>query len=242
MALASDEEYIVDYLEGDNFPDPRLSLDEGLVAYGGNLDSETILSAYKQGIFPWYSPGDPLLWWSPNPRLVLYTDNFKVRKSFARVLRSGKYSVKFDTSFEDVINSCATIKREGQDHTWIVPEMIEAFVKLHKDGFAHCVEVYYEDKLVGGLYGLAIGKAFFGESMFSKKSDASKVAFKALSDVLGNRGYDFIDCQMKTDHMVSLGAKVVHRNRFLDELQETITKPTDLGSWQDFIWEYEDGK
>lgn len=233
---------IIDELNGTNFPDPRDFYDDGLLAYGGALDTQTLIAAYRQGVFPWYSPGDPILWWSPNPRLVLYPHEFKLRKSFARVLRSNKFEIKFDNAFEEVIRSCASVKRVGQDHTWIVPDMIEAYIKMHKEGYAHSVEVYFEGTLVGGLYGIAIGRAFFGESMFSKKSDASKVAFKALSDVLGNRGYDFIDCQMKTDHMVSLGAKVVQRDTFLDELKNSIVKPTDLGSWEDFRWEYEDGK
>ena len=141
-----------------------------------------------------------------------------------------------------MIRYCALVPREGQNSTWITNEMIEAYRHLHEEGYAHSVEVYKEGELVGGLYGVAKGKAFFGESMFSLVPDASKVAFKALSDVLGRRGYDFIDCQMKTDHMVSLGAQVVERDIFLDALEETIEKPTDLGSWQHFKWEYEDGK
>jgi leucyl/phenylalanyl-tRNA--protein transferase len=134
------------------------------------------------------------------------------------------------------------VPREGQNSTWILDEMIEAYIRLHEEGFAHSVEVYKEGELVGGLYGIAYGRAFFGESMFSLVPDASKVAFKALSDVLGSRGYDFIDCQMKTDHMMRLGAEVVERDNFLDALEETIEKPTDIGSWQNFKWEYEDGK
>jgi leucyl/phenylalanyl-tRNA--protein transferase len=201
-----------------------------------------LIAAYKKGIFPWYAQGDPILWWSPNPRLLLYPANFKVRKSFRRVLRSGKFTVTFDKRFSDVIKQCATVYREGQESTWIVPEIKEAYIRLHEEGVAHSVEVYKEGKLVGGLYGLALGKAFFGESMFSFVPDASKVAFKALSDVLGSRGYDFIDCQMKTDHMIGLGAEVVERDIFLDALEETLEKPTDLGSWQHFTWEYKDGK
>ena len=225
-----------------DFPDPRSASDEGLLAYGGDLSSSRILNAYKQGIFPWYSQGDPILWWSPNPRLILFPHNFKVKKSFRRVLRSGKFSVTFDERFSDVIRYCATVPREGQNSTWILPEMEEAYIRLHEEGFAHSVEVYKEEKLVGGLYGVSIGKAFFGESMFSLVPDASKVAFKALSDVLGSRGYDFIDCQMKTDHMIRLGAEVVKREIFLDMLENTLKKFTDSGSWQHIKWEYHDGK
>ena len=222
------------------FPDPRMASDEGLLAYGGDLSSHRLLFAYKKGIFPWYSKDDPILWWSPNPRLVLYPEKFKVQKSFRRVLRSGKFTVTFDKNFSEVIMHCATVHREGQETSWIVDEIIEAYTQLHEEGFAHSVEVHKDGMLVGGLYGVAFGKAFFGESMFSLVPDASKVAFKALSDVLGSRGYDFIDCQMKTDHMVRLGAEVVERDIFLDALEVTIHKSCDVGSWQTFNWEYKE--
>jgi len=242
MSSGMEEDYYVPPLSkySSTFPDPRYAPDEGLLAYGGDLSSHRLLFAYKKGIFPWYSKDDPILWWSPNPRLLLYPDKFIVRKSFRRVLRSGKFTVTFDTHFSEVITYCATVYREGQEASWIVDEIIEAYTRLHEEGFAHSVEVHKDGKLVGGLYGIAFGKAFFGESMFSLVPDASKVAFKALSDVLGSRGYDFIDCQMKTDHMVRLGAEVVERNIFLDALEVTIEKPTDLGSWQTFHWEYKE--
>ncbi len=243
-SISEEDQYYIHPLSQDSleFPDPRLASDEGLLAYGGDLSSERLLTGYKKGIFPWYSQGDPILWWSPNPRLILYPSKFKVRKSFRRVLRSGKFTVTFDKRFSEVIRYCANVPREGQHSTWIVNEMIEAYIRLHEERFAHSVEVYKEGELVGGLYGISLGKAFFGESMFSLVKDASKVAFKALSDVLGRRGYDFIDCQMKTDHMVSLGAEVIERDLFLDALEEAIEKTTDFGSWQHFKWEYEDGK
>ena len=245
MASISEEDhYYIPPLskKASSFPDPRLASDEGLLAYGGDLSSERLLFAYKKGIFPWYSKHDPILWWSPNPRLLLYPEKFKVRKSFARVLRSGKFIVTFDTHFPEVIRQCASVYRKEQESTWIVDEILEAYIKLHEEGFAHSVEVHKDGKLVGGLYGVAFGKAFFGESKFSLVSDASKVAFKALSDVLGSRGYDFIDCQMKTDHMIGLGAEVVERDLFLDSLELAIQKPIDLGSWQNFTWEYDNGK
>ena len=240
MSSGMEEDYYVPPLSkySSTFPDPRYAPDEGLLAYGGDLSSHRLLFAYKKGIFPWYSKDDPILWWSPNPRLVLYPDKFIVRKSFRRVLRSGKFTVTFDKHFSEVITHCATVYREGQEASWIVDEIIEAYTRLHEEGFAHSVEVHKDGKLVGGLYGIAFGKAFFGESMFSLAPDASKVAFKALSDVLGSRGYDFIDCQMKTDHMIRLGAEVVERDIFLDALEITIEKPTDFGQWHDFNWDY----
>ncbi len=242
MDEAIEEDYYVPPLSkySSTFPDPRYAPDEGLLAYGGDLSSHRLLFAYKKGIFPWYSEGDPILWWSPNPRLLLYPHKFKMRKSFKRVLRSGKFTVTFDKHFSEVIGHCASVYREGQEASWIVPEIIEAYTRLHEEGFGHSVEVYLDGKLVGGLYGLAFGKAFFGESMFSLVSDASKVAFKALSDVLGDRGYDFIDCQMKTDHMIGLGAEVVDRDIFLDALEVAITKETDFGKWHDFNWTYKE--
>ena len=238
--MFEDENYYIPPLSkySSAFPDPRFASDEGLLAYGGDLSSHRLLFAYKKGIFPWYSKEDPILWWSPNPRLLLYPEKFKVRKSFKKVLRSGKFTVSFDNHFEEVIGHCASIYREGQEASWIVEEVIEAYTRLHNEGFAHSVEVYEENKLVGGLYGIAFGKAFFGESMFSLTSDASKVAFKALSDVLGSKGYDFIDCQMKTDHMVGLGAEVVQRDVFLDALAMSIDKSTDIGAWHDWSWSY----
>jgi leucyl/phenylalanyl-tRNA--protein transferase len=243
MASMNDEEnyYIPPLSKYDsNFPDPRLASDEGLLAYGGDLSSHRLLFAYKKGIFPWYAEGDPILWWSPNPRLLLYPDKFKLRKSFRRVLRSGKFSVTFDKHFDEVISHCSTVYREGQETSWIVPDIVEAYTRLHEEGFGHSVEVHLDGKLVGGLYGIAFGKAFFGESMFSLVPDASKVAFKALSDVLGDRGYDFIDCQMKTDHMIGLGAEVIDRDIFLDALNLTIEKETDFGKWHDWHWKYKE--
>ena len=242
MSEGMEEEYYVPPLSkySSTFPDPRYAPDEGLLAYGGDLSSHRLLFAYKKGIFPWYSKDDPILWWSPNPRLLLYPNKFIVRKSFRRVLRSGKFTITFDRYFTEVITHCATVYREGQEASWIVDEIIEAYTRLHEEGFAHSVEVHKDGELVGGLYGIAYGKAFFGESMFSLVSDASKVAFKALSDVLGSKGYDFIDCQMKTDHMVRLGAEVVDRDIFLDALEETIDKPMDFGKWHDWHWEYKE--
>jgi len=222
------------------FPNPRYAPKEGLLAYGGDLDPNRIIAAYKRGIFPWFNEGDPILWWSPDPRLVLYPKELKVSKSFRRVLRNREYKVVFDANFKEVIYNCAKIKRKGQRGTWLIEPMQEAYIELFKRGFAHSVEVYEKDELIGGLYGLALGRAFFGESMFSLKKDASKIALKALSDVLASRGYDFIDCQVPTDHLQRMGAKLISRDQFLDELEEALKKESDLGSWHNFRWEYKD--
>ena len=242
MSSIFDEDCLIPPLGYSNsFPNPRHAADEGLLAYGGDLSPNRLLSAYRKGIFPWFNATDPILWWSPNPRMLLYPDGFKLSKSFKRVLKNGNFSVKFDTQFADVIRYCGTVPREGQSGTWLIDEMQEAYIELHSMGFAHSVEVYEEDELVGGLYGLAMGKAFFGESMFSLKSNTSKIAFKALSDVLSLRGYDFIDCQVRNEHLVRMGAVEVSRDSFLDQLEEALCKSSDLGSWQNFEWEYSDG-
>ncbi len=242
MASMLDQEcYHIAQLGADYiFPDPRNAFEEGLLACGGDLSANRLLTAYRSGIFPWYSEGDPILWWSPDPRLLLYPEQFKTRKSFARVLRSGKFSVTFDRDFSGVIGQCACVPREGQGGTWLNTHMQEAYRELHTQGFAHSVEVWLEDRVVGGLYGIALGGAFFGESMFSLVSDASKVAFRALSDVLGGRGYDFIDCQMKTEHLMRLGAVEVSRENYLNQLEKSLLKSSDVGDWHDFKWNYKE--
>ena len=242
MSSIYDEEFYIPPLKSYSykFPNPRDASDEGLLAYGGDLSIPRLLSAYRNGIFPWYNEDDPILWWSPNPRLLLYPNEFKLRKSFKRVLRSGKFKVLFDHNFKEVIKNCSTIPRDGQNSSWILDDIINAYLDLHYEGYAHSVEVYLDDKLVGGLYGVSLGKAFFGETMFSLVSDASKVAFKALSDVLGAKSYDFIDCQMKTTHLISLGAREVSRDLFLDSLQKTLLEDTKIGLWKHFNWEYKE--
>ena len=234
--MFDEDEYLIPPLSrySYTFPDPRMASDEGLLAYGGDLSSSRLLTAYRNGIFPWYSDGDPLLWWSPNPRLLLYPQDFKTNKSFARVLRSGKFEVSFDRAFAKVIGYCSAIPRDGQDGTWISAQMRDAYTKLHEEGFAHSVEVYVDGELVGGLYGIAMGKAFFGESMFALMPDASKVALKFLIDTLIDNGYDFIDCQVETPHLVSLGARLIDRDSFLDQLEESIQRPGKMGSWSNW--------
>ena len=223
------------------FPDPREASDEGLLAYGGDLSPERLMHAYARGIFPWFNDDDPILWWSPDPRLVLYPDGLKLSKSFRRVLRNGAYDVKFDHDFPAVIRACGQIPRPGQEGTWLHPQMQEAYIELHQRGFAHSIETYMEGELVGGLYGIAMGKAFFGESMFARRSNASKIALTALRGVLAAKSYDFIDCQVETEHLMRMGAVSIPRDRFLDALSAALEKPSDIGSWAEYHWEYEHG-
>ena len=222
------------------FPDPREASDEGLLAYGGDLSPNRLLSAYRKGIFPWFNQDDPILWWSPNPRLLLYPDEFRVKKSFRKVLRNSDYEVKFDNNFEQTIRMCAKV-REHKEGTWITKEMHRAYCELHDMGFAHSVEVYKGNRFIGGLYGVAMGRAFFGESMVSLEPNGSKIALKALSDILSSKGYYFIDCQVPTDHLQSLGAKLIDRDIFLDQLEDALGFGGDIGSWRSFKWEYKDG-
>jgi leucyl/phenylalanyl-tRNA--protein transferase len=192
------------------------------------------LTAYRKGIYPWYSPEDPILWCSPNPRLILYPSEFKERKSLRRVIKNRGYKVKFDTNFEAVIEYCGKVPREGQVGTWLTSEMKEAYMELHYMGFAHSIETYYEGKLVGGFYGISIGKAFFGESMFAIMPDASKVALRVLSTIFVEECYEFIDCQVETPHLVSLGARLIDRDDFLEQLDESLGSSSKIGSWSDW--------
>ncbi|MCK9373536.1 MAG: leucyl/phenylalanyl-tRNA--protein transferase [Sulfuricurvum sp.] len=198
------------------FPDPGSASKEGIVAYGGDLTPSRIMLAYRMGIFPWYSAGDPILWWSVDPRLILELDEFRLHRSLRKKIP--QFEIRFDTAFSEVIRECSQMPRRGQSGSWIVPAMIEAYEELHALGYAHSVEAYQEGVLVGGLYGVSVGKVFCGESMFAKVSDASKVAFAVLIDHLKGWGYDFIDCQVPTEHLKSLGAKEVSREEFLNRL------------------------
>jgi len=235
-----DDDYYIPELRRSSydFPSAREASEEGLLAFGGDLTPNRILKAYRSGIFPWFNPEDPILWWSPNPRMLLFPQDFKSNKSFRRVLRNKGFEVRFDTDFEAVITHCGDVPREGQEGTWLTKEMKEAYIEIHNMGFAHSVETYYEGKLVGGLYGIAMGRGFFGESMFSLMPNASKVAIKALSSICVKRSYDFIDCQVETPHLINWGARLVERDSFLDMLEDTLTKTTDFGSWGDWSWEY----
>lgn len=205
-----------------SFPHPSKATPEGIVAYGGDLSPSRLMLAYRSGIFPWYSVGDPILWWSPNPRLILELDEFKLRKSLRKKIPY--FEIRFNTAFSDVICACSTTSRGTQKGSWIVPEMIEAYETLHVLGHSHCVEAYQEGILVGGLYGVVVGKVFCGESMFAHVSDASKVAFAVLVERLKVQGCRFIDCQVPTSHLKSLGAKEVSRELFLHYLGEECDK------------------
>ena len=197
------------------FPDVELAMREpdGLLAVGADLSVRTLLRAYRSGIFPWYGPGQPVMWWAPDPRLVLFPDELRVSRSLGRTIRQGKFSVTLDTSFRAVIDACAA-PRSPQPGTWITPQMVTAYTGLHAAGYAHSAECWYQGELAGGLYGVAIGRVFFGESMFTRVSDASKVAFVALVRQLQRRGYQLIDCQVYTRHLASLGAHTIPRREF----------------------------
>ena len=216
------------------FPNPRYAMKEGLLAYGGDLNPDRVLMAYRRGIFPWYNEGDPILWWSPDPRLLLYPDDFKIRRSFRKKLRQKRFTVKLDHDFETVMRHCASVPRHGQEGTWILPEVIECYTQLHSRGFAHSIEVYdEEERLFGGLYGISVGEAFFGESMFSLAPDGSKIALAHLVALAKRWDFAFIDCQIPSEHLMRLGAVRVDRDRFLDELEATQQKLGVPGSWKE---------
>lgn len=214
------------------FPPPDHAEPEGLLAVGGDLRSERILLAYASGIFPWYSNGEPILWWSPDPRFILLPGQLKVAKSLQRTLKKAPFRVTYDTDFRAVIEACRTVPRRDQDGTWITQEMLEAYCRLHSQGFAHSVEVWAGDTLAGGLYGLSLGSCFFGESMFARQPDASKIGFVTLVNDLRQAGCTLIDCQTPTDHLARFGAGPVPRTEFLALLNQALEKPTLQGKWR----------
>jgi len=200
------------------FPDPALAEEDGLLAIGGDLSMERLLIAYSNGIFPWFSEDDPILWYSPHERCVIYPDKIKISKSMKQVLKQGIFKVTLNQAFEEVILNCATSVRKGQDGTWITAEMQQAYLNLHQNGYAHSVEVWQDDKLVGGLYGLKVNRVFCGESMFSRVSNASKTALIFLSKL----NIDLIDCQLPNDHLMSLGAEMISRETYMEMLQSEV--------------------
>ena len=215
------------------FPDPRKADAEGLVAYGGDLNPQRLLAAYAQGIFPWpYDAKTPLLWFSPDPRMTLRPSDLHVSRSLQRTLNKKLYEVRFDTAFEQVIKRCATIRRPGQGGTWITQDMIQAYIQLHEMGYAHSAEAWSDGKLVGGLYGVSLGAAFFGESMFARQPNASKVAFVHLIKQLQSWGFHLFDCQVHTEHVARLGATPWPRTRFLKALEKAPEQPTRRGVWK----------
>jgi len=218
--------------EVDFFPHPLLADEDGLLAFGASLDVNRILLAYNFGIFPWNGPNEPLLWWYTHPRFVLFPEKIKIHKSMRPYLNGQKFEYTFDRNFREVINNCKVKRRPNQDATWITSPLEKVFVELHELGWAHSVEVWKDGELVGGLYGLAIGKIFFGESMFSNESNASKFAFIKLSEYLVNKGFWLIDCQQETDHLGTLGAELIDKDAFLKYLKMNILQASELGFWK----------
>jgi leucyl/phenylalanyl-tRNA--protein transferase len=215
------------------FPDPGHAEREpnGLLAVGGDLHPDRLLSAYAHGIFPWYSEGQPILWWSPDPRTLLYPDRVHVSRSLRRQLRRGGLELRIDTAFNQVIAACAA-PRGGQDGTWLLPEMQQAYIRLHQMGRAHAIELWRDGRLVGGLYGLALGRAFFGESMFSRIPSASRIVMVYLCEHLASLGYHFLDCQVHNPHLERMGACEIPRERFLRELEVAVREPEPPGAWR----------
>ncbi len=210
-----------------DFPPAWLARSDGLLCIGGDLSAQRILLAYEKGIFPWFSENEPILWWSPDPRLVLSPGNIKVSRSLKKTIKKNTFHLTMDNAFEETILSCSKPRRKEYAGTWLVEEMIEAYIQLHKLGYAHSIETWKDDRLVGGLYGICLGGIFFGESMFSFEDDASKTALTALARHLEQHRFDLIDCQVTTNHLLSMGATEISRNTYLDIIQRSI-KRTDL--------------
>lgn len=217
------------------FPDVATALrrPEGLLAFGGDLSPTRLLNAYRHGIFPWFSPGQPILWWSPDPRTVLRSDGVRLSRRFRRALRGSDWQARADTAFDAVVAACATAPRRGQDGTWISDDMRRAYGALHRLGHAHSVEVYAGERLVGGIYGVALGRMFFGESMFSAESGGSKAALAALAHRLHGWGWPLIDAQVENDHLRRLGAETWPRARFLAAVADLTAQPAACGAWTD---------
>lgn len=204
------------------FPSPQLASNIGLLAVGGDLSEERLLLAYRMGIFPWFSEGEPIMWWSPDPRLVLYPEEIQISKSLKKTIAKGIFTVTLDSAFDAVIRGCAEARRKNNEGTWILGAMIDAYNQLHASGVAHSIEAWHKGELAGGLYGIALGGCFFGESMFSKISDASKVAFVTLVEHLRTRSFHMIDCQVTTDHLKRFGAREIPRSDFLSQIKQSL--------------------
>lgn len=217
------------------FPSTAQASGEGIVAMGGNLSPGMLLSAYRQSIFPWYSEGEPILWWSPDPRLVLFPEKLHISHSMVRLFKKNHFSYTVDQKFEQVMRSCGAVVRKGQDATWITEDMIEGYTTLYRLGFAHSVEVWLDGGLVGGLYGISLGSVFFGESMFSKVSNASKAGYILFVKALIRLAFSLIDCQVYTPHLVSLGAEEISRQNYISLLDKGLKSSTQRGSWSNLM-------
>ena len=213
------------------FPDPSDTDEEGMLALGGNLSIQTLLAAYSRGIFPWFTDDSPVMWWCPDPRMVLFPEKHKISKSLRQKINRHVFEIKIDTNFREVIGNCADIPRKHESGTWITGDMQQAYTDLHEEGFAHSFEIYKNDILAGGLYGVSLGRAFFGESMFHIETDASKVAFYYLVQWIKRHNFHFIDAQLHTKHLESLGANTVTRGYYLELLDEALKYPTLKGKW-----------
>ena len=213
------------------FPPAWLARSDGLLCVGGDLSVQRILLAYENGIFPWFAENEPILWWSPDPRLVLFPGNIKISKSLRKTIRKKEFEITVDQAFEETIRSCAKPRKKRDTGTWLVEKMIEAYIRLHKSGFAHSVETWKDGRLVGGLYGISLGGVFFGESMFAFQNNASKVALTALTCHLTQYNYDLIDCQVKTDHLISMGATEIPRKIFLNIISHSVKRKDISNVW-----------
>jgi len=213
------------------FPPCHYAEPDGLLAIGGDLSPERLLLAYRMGIFPWYSDDMPILWWSPDPRLVLFPDELRVSTSLRRTMKKQVFRITYDKAFHGVIDQCAQVRRRSGEGTWLVPEMIEAYCSLHRQGYAHSVESWLEGELVGGLYGVALGRIFFGESMFSLRSDASKAALVQLVQWLQSWDYELIDCQVRTEHLKRFGAREIPREIFLTLVRQGVERQPNPAAW-----------
>jgi len=222
---ALEEEYLI-------FPDPEDSNEDGLLAVGGKLSPDWLIKAYESGIFPWFNQGDPILWWSVDPRSVLFPGGLHIQKSMRPYLNSDKYEFRMDHAFSEVVRNCAEVPGRGTGRTWITQEMMKAYENLHELGFAHSAEIYEEGVLIGGLYGVSLGRAFFGESMFGKKKNISKLVFICFARYLFDLKFQFIDCQVHTDHLGKLGAIEITRSEYLRQLDAALAHKTLVGKWK----------
>lgn len=213
------------------FPPPYLASKDGLLAIGGDLGKERLILAYRMGIFPWYSGNEPVLWWSPDPRLVLFPRELKVSRTLKKIIKKDMFKITVDLAFDEVIRQCAKVRLINNQSTWIVKDMIHAYNVLHLSGYAHSVESWLDGKLVGGLYGVSLGRCFFGESMFTRISNASSVALVNLVEYLDKLSFGMIDCQVTTEHLMRFGAREIPRSEFLTRLEESLKEPTLKGNW-----------